>query len=74
MICLSNGERIKLPLKFGFLFEIDSLNQASPATISRCGMIYLDESSLGFEMIIKSWIQKFIQKEFKIRVEDIKSN
>lgn len=56
MVCLANGERIKLPLKFRFFFEADNLNQASPATISRCGVIYLDESNLNIEMVIKSWI------------------
>lgn len=26
LVCLANGERIKLPIKFGFLFELDNLN------------------------------------------------
>ena len=42
MLCLSNGQRIKLPLKLSLIFEVDNLDNASPATVSRCGMIYID--------------------------------
>jgi dynein heavy chain, axonemal len=42
MLCLSNGQRIKLPSNIQFLFEVEDLNMASPATVSRCGMVYMD--------------------------------
>eukprot|EP00913_Durusdinium_trenchii_P019770 g18585.t1 len=38
MLCLANGERIKLPPTMTMLFEVQDLKVASPATISRCGM------------------------------------
>lgn len=43
MLCLSNGERIKLSSKMRVLFEVNDLNQASPATVSRCGMVWVSE-------------------------------
>ena len=41
VLCLSNGERIKLMPGSRVLFESDSLANASPATVSRCAVIFL---------------------------------
>lgn len=41
VLCLSNGERISLTDGMRLLFEVDNLSQASPATISRCAMVYM---------------------------------
>ena len=41
LLCLANGERIQLLPGMRLLFEIDSLSNSSPATVSRCGMIYI---------------------------------
>lgn len=41
LLCLSNGERIELGIGTRILFETDDLSQASPATISRCGIVFM---------------------------------
>ena len=41
VFCLANGERIQLLPGMRLLFETDNLDNASPATISRCGMVYM---------------------------------
>lgn len=55
-LCLPNGEIIKLNEKIRVIVEVDNLSDASPATISRCGMIYMDaEDVLGPSVLISQW-------------------
>ncbi len=46
-LCLSNSERIRLnPETMNVLFEVSDLAAASPATISRCAMVHMPESTV----------------------------
>ncbi|XP_026666919.1 dynein heavy chain 6, axonemal [Ceratina calcarata] len=58
MLCLANSERIKFTPYMRMLFEVMDLAQASPATVSRCGMVYVDPMELKWMPYVKSWIQK----------------
>ena len=58
LLTLVNGDRIALPNNVRLLFEVESLAVASPATVSRAGMIYLDVTTQGYEPYYKSWLQK----------------
>lgn len=40
------------------LFEGENLAQASPATVSRCGMVYNDYTDLGWKPFVQSWLDK----------------
>ncbi|KAJ2954382.1 hypothetical protein O0L34_g2646 [Tuta absoluta] len=62
MLCLSNSERIKLTPYVHMLFEVADLAQASPATVSRCGMVYIDPEELGYLPYVRSWLQDGVSK------------
>ena len=44
-LCLANGERIKLRPQLRMLFQVENLEAASPATVSRCGMVYISPNN-----------------------------
>ena len=56
-LCLPNGERIKLnPTTMRMLFEVQDLAVASPATVSRCGMVYVPSETTGWRPYIRTWL------------------
>uniref|UniRef100_A0A667XC84 Dynein axonemal heavy chain 2 n=1 Tax=Myripristis murdjan TaxID=586833 RepID=A0A667XC84_9TELE len=58
VLTLINGERISMPEQVSLLFEVEDLAVASPATVSRCGMVYTDCSALGWKPFVQSWLDK----------------
>ena len=58
-LCLANGERIKLKVEMKMLFEVMDLAVASPATVSRIGVVFMTPSDLGWMPYVISWTQTF---------------
>ena len=58
-LCLMSGEIIALPPKTNLIFEAQDVESASPATISRCGVLYMDSTCLHWNLLVKTWIKTF---------------
>ncbi|VDP76010.1 unnamed protein product [Echinostoma caproni] len=64
LLTLANGERIRLQAHCALLFEVGDLQYASPATVSRCGMVFVDPKYLGYEPYWQRWI-KYRQTKYE---------
>ena len=58
ILTLSNGDRIPMTDNVKIMFENETLINASPATVSRCGIIYVSQSDLGWTPIVQAWAKK----------------
>jgi hypothetical protein len=58
ILCLANSERIKLTPYVRMVFEVQDLAQASPASVSCCGMVYIDPDEIKWLPYVRSWLSK----------------
>ena len=57
LLTLINGDRIPLTNSMTLLFEVEDLAVASPATVSRAGMIFMDVEEMGYQPFVQSWLE-----------------
>jgi dynein heavy chain len=77
-LCLNSGEIIKLSPVTTMLFEVRDLDYASPATVSRVGVVFIEpDNDLGWKPIVQSWLETipdFIKAEHKQQIDDLFMN
>jgi dynein heavy chain len=59
VLTLASNERIPLTRPMRLVFEIGNLKYASPATVSRAGILFLNDADIGYKVLITSWLKKF---------------
>jgi len=60
-LCLPNGERIKLNGNtLRMLFEVEDCAVASPATVSRLGVVWVPPEGLGCLAFIQMWVEVYL--------------
>ncbi|NXE96762.1 DYH17 protein, partial [Menura novaehollandiae] len=57
VLTLASNERIPLTPTMRLIFEISHLRTATPATVSRAGILYINPTDLGWNPIVTSWIE-----------------
>jgi len=56
MLTLPSGERLMVPKNIRIILEVDSLEHTTPATVSRCGMVWFSADTVTTEMALHHFL------------------
>ncbi|KAH3668236.1 hypothetical protein OGAPHI_001990 [Ogataea philodendri] len=72
ILTLPSGERIALPSNLKIVFEVQDLNFATPATVSRCGIVWFGDKLFEFSDYYTNLLHSF--KNTELENEDMVQN
>jgi dynein heavy chain len=58
VLTLVSNDRIPLTPSMRLLFEVSNLKNASPATVSRGGVLFINETDIGWNPFVNSWLDR----------------
>ncbi|XP_037532275.1 dynein heavy chain 11, axonemal [Nematolebias whitei] len=58
VLTLASNERVPLTPSMRLVFEISHLKMATPATVSRAGILFVNQQDLGWNPYVASWIDQ----------------
>ena len=57
VLTLPSGDRLKIPNNVRIMMEVDSLQHATMATVSRCGMVWFAEDTVPLDVVLRQQLR-----------------
>ena len=71
LLTLPSGERLGIPDNLRIILEVDSLEQATAATVSRCGMIWFSQDTMPSSMCLNHLFHTLRNEDISGAVQEI---
>ena len=62
ILTLANGDRMPMTDNVKMMFEVETLVNASPATVSRAGIIYVSDTDLDWSPVMEAWLKNRVEE------------